>query len=86
MPPHLTSVTSLAHESNGVHSIAWQSVNPDCCHSHICFLERRRGSLQRAPSGERGACALEYEASSLRLGACWRGLFSKTSAEDVLRG
>ena len=26
-------------------------------HSHICFLEQRRGSLQRAPSGAWGMCA-----------------------------
>lgn len=30
---------------------------PDCRHSHICFLEQRRGSLQRAPSGVWGMCA-----------------------------
>lgn len=54
--PPLTSLPHLPCESNGLH-IASRGVTLDCCHSHICFLEQRRGSLQRAPSGVWGMCA-----------------------------
>lgn len=40
----------LHYESHGLHIAQW-NVMPDCRHPHICFLEQRRGSLQR------GMCA-----------------------------
>lgn len=52
----LISLPCLRSQSYGLH-IALRSITPDCRHSHICFLELQRGSLQRAPSGVCGMCA-----------------------------
>lgn len=55
--PHIPPLLHIFTARVMVSTLPLRSVMPDCRHSHICFLEQRRGSLQRAPSGVWGMCA-----------------------------
>lgn len=92
-PQEMRHISPLLHwESHGLHIAQW-NVMPDCRHSHICFLEQRRGSLQRAPSRVRGMCARmrrEFETGGLPAwfifkGECWECVERLRSWESSLR-